>query len=50
MIEIGDVVRYTPGFKGHFTATVVDYNGLRYVIEFESGFQMSVREDDLERN
>lgn len=48
---IGQSVRYIPGYRGYFAATVVDYDygaATRYIIEFSSGLQISVYEDELE--
>lgn len=48
---IGQRVRYVPGYRGYFAATVVDYDygaGTSYIIEFSSGLQISVWEDELE--
>lgn len=49
--DIGQDVRYIPGYRGYHAATVVDYEhgpAVRYVIEFTSGRQISVYEDELE--
>lgn len=49
--DIGDTVYYVTGFRGYHAATVVDYeygHALRYIIEFSSGRQISVCEDELE--
>jgi hypothetical protein len=46
--SIGDQVRYIPGFKGYFAAEVVGFDGLRLVIEFSSGMQITCWEDELE--
>ncbi|EQN50854.1 hypothetical protein HMPREF0326_05717 [Desulfovibrio sp. 3_1_syn3] len=48
---IGQSVRYIPGYRGYFAATVVDYDygaASRYIIEFSSGLQLSAWEDELE--
>ena len=47
--DIGQSVRYIPGYRGYFAATVVDYDySMSYIIEFSSGLQISVWEDELE--
>lgn len=49
--SIGQSVRYIPGYRGYFAATVVEYaygTAFRYVIEFSSGLQISAHEDDME--
>lgn len=49
--DIGQSVRYIPGYRGYFAATVVDYDygaATSYIIEFSSGLQISVWEDELE--
>ena len=48
---IGQSVRYIPGYRGYFAATVMDYDygaASRYIIEFSSGLQLSAWEDELE--
>lgn len=48
---IGQSVRYIPGYRCYFAATVVDYDygaASRYIIEFSSGLQLSAWEDELE--
>lgn len=48
---IGQSVRYVPGYRGYYAATVVDYEygtAFRYIIEFSSGLQISAHEDELE--
>lgn len=49
--DIGQSVRYIPGFRGYYAATVVDYDygaASRYIIEFSSGLRISAYEDELE--
>lgn len=49
--NIGDTVYYVTGYRGYHAATVVDYeygHALRCIIEFSSGLQLSVYEDELE--
>ena len=46
--QIGDEVRYIPGYKGYFAADVVDFDGVRIIIEFSSGKQISCWPDGLE--
>ena len=48
---IGQQVRFIPGYRGYFAATVADYDygaASRYIIEFSSGLQLSAWEDELE--
>lgn len=48
---IGQSVIFPEGYRGYRCATVVDYEygpAVRYVIEFSSGLQLSVYEDQLE--
>ena len=47
-LQIGDRVRYIPGFKGWFAAEVVEFDGTRIIIEFSSGKQISCWADELE--
>lgn len=49
--DIGQSVTLIDGYRGYHTATVVDYeygHALRCIIEFSSGLQLSVYEDELE--
>ncbi|WP_303172675.1 adhesin [uncultured Desulfovibrio sp.] len=48
---IGQQVRYVPGWRGYFSATVLDYDygaASHYIIEFSSGLRLSAWEDELE--
>lgn len=51
--QIGDRVRYIPGYKGYFAAEVVGFDclpllGTRVVIEFSSGKRVDCWPDELE--
>lgn len=49
--DIGQSVNLVEGYRGYHAATVVDYeygHVFRYIIEFSSGRQISVYEDELE--
>jgi hypothetical protein len=46
--EIGDQVRYIPGYKGYHAAEVMDYDGTRPVIEFSSDKQITCWPEELE--
>lgn len=48
---IGQSVRYIPGYRGYFAATIVNYDygaATSYIIEFTSGLRLSAWEDELE--
>jgi hypothetical protein len=47
--EIGDAVIYTPGYMGYYAATIVGFYGFEVIIEFSSGKQASVWENELTR-
>lgn len=45
---IGDSVRLLAPWRGYSAATVVAFEGTRYVIEFTSGATITVYGDELE--
>lgn len=49
--NIGDNVEYVTGYRGYHAAVVVEHecgHVVRHIIEFSSGLQISVYEDELE--
>lgn len=48
--QIGEAVRYIPGYRGYHAATVVGIEGAtgEYIIEFTSGKRVTAWEDELE--
>ena len=47
MYEIGDTVRLLRAERGYFVAEVVDFDGVKLVLEVSSGYQFSVYEDEI---